>query len=155
FGGAGVLVFDMDNNYALVKRIETAASREEKPDNIKGVCANAATKRLYFTTTKKLYALDLVTEKMLWEKALPQGVDRISRTPDGKVLCVPSFEKDIWNVVDAATGEVVATIEPRSGAHNTVCGLDGSRMYLAGLKSPLLTVADTKTHKVVGQVGPF
>ena len=28
-------------------------------------------------------------------------------------------------------------------------------MYLAGLKSPLLTVADTKSHKVVGTVGPF
>jgi DNA-binding beta-propeller fold protein YncE len=28
-------------------------------------------------------------------------------------------------------------------------------MYLAGLKSPLLTVADTKTHKVAGTVGPF
>jgi DNA-binding beta-propeller fold protein YncE len=28
-------------------------------------------------------------------------------------------------------------------------------MYLAGLKSPLLSVADTKTHKVVKTVGPF
>jgi DNA-binding beta-propeller fold protein YncE len=79
----------------------------------------------------------------------------MSMTPDGKVLYVPSFEKDIWNVVDGATGDVVATIEPKSGAHNTVVGLDGSRMYLAGLRSPVLTVADTKTHQVVGTVGPF
>ena len=28
-------------------------------------------------------------------------------------------------------------------------------MYLAGLKSPILFVADTKTHKVVEKVGPF
>ena len=104
---------------------------------------------------KKLYCLDLVTEKTLWEKSLPQGCDRMSMTPDGKVLYVPSFEKDTWNVVDADTGNVIATIEPKSGAHNTVVGLDGSRMYLAGLKSPLLTVADTKTHKVIGTVGPF
>ena len=112
-------------------------------------------KRLYFTTPKKLYCLDLVTEKTLWEKALPQGCDRMSITPDGKVLYVPSFEKDTWNVVDGATGDVVATIETKSGAHNTVVSLDGTRMYLAGLKSPLLSVADTKTHKVVGTVGPF
>src|SRR5205814_163395 len=40
-------------------------------------------------------------------------------------------------------------------AHNTVCGLDGTKMYLAGLKSPLLSVADTKTHQVAKTVGPF
>jgi DNA-binding beta-propeller fold protein YncE len=68
---------------------------------------------------------------------------------------VPSLEKDIWNVVDGASGDVVETIVTKSGSHNTVCGLDGSRMYLAGLKSPLLSVADTKSHKVVKQVGPF
>src|SRR5262245_40507533 len=63
FGGAGVLVFDIDDGHKFVKRIDTPASKEEKPDNIKGVCACAATRRLYFTTTKKLYCLDLVTEK--------------------------------------------------------------------------------------------
>jgi DNA-binding beta-propeller fold protein YncE len=155
FGGAGVLVFDIDHGHKFVKRIETPHSQEKAPDNMKGVCASAATGRLYFTTPKKLYCLDLVTEKTLWDKSLPQGCDRMSMTPDGKVLYVPSFEKDIWNVVDGETGDVIATIEPKSGAHNTVVGLDGSRMYLAGLKSPQLTVADTKTHRVVGTVGPF
>src|SRR5437016_7882229 len=43
FGGAGILVFDIDHGHRLVKRIETPASREEKPDNIKGVCACGAT----------------------------------------------------------------------------------------------------------------
>src|SRR5260370_16626737 len=155
FGGAGILVFDIDAGHKFVKRLSTPASMEEKPNNIKGVCACTATKKLYFTTTKKLYCIDLVTEKTLWEKELPQGTDRMSMTPDGKVLYVPSFEKDIWNVVDGATGDVLATIETKSGAHNTVVGLDGSRMYLAGLRSPLLSVADTRTHKVVAAVGPF
>ncbi len=155
FGGAGILVFDMDNGHSFVKRIETDASREPKPDNMKGICASALTKKLYFTTPKKLYCLDLLSEQTLWGKALPQGCDRMAMTPDGKLLYVPSFEKDIWNVVDAASGNVVATIETKSGAHNTVCGLDGSRVYLAGLRSPLLSVADPKTHKVVQQVGPF
>ncbi len=155
YGGAGILVFDIDNGHKFVKRIATPASLEAKPNNIKGVCANATTKKLYFTTTKKLYCVDLVTEKTLWDKALPQGCDRMSMTPDGKVLYVPSFEKDIWNIVDGATGDVLATVEPKSGAHNTVVGLDGARMYLAGLRSPLLSIADTQTHKVVKTVGPF
>ena len=155
FGGAGILVFDMDAGHKFVKRIATPASEEPKPDNIKGVCACAATGRLYFTTRSKLYGVDLVTGKTLWGKALPNGTDRMSITPDGKTLYVPSFEKDTWNVVDAATGDVVKEIVTKSGAHNTVVGLDGSRMYLGGLKSPLLFVADTKTHEVVKKVGPF
>jgi DNA-binding beta-propeller fold protein YncE len=122
---------------------------------MKGICASAATKRLYFSTPQKLYCIDLVSEKTLWEKALPQGCDRMSITPDGKLLYVPSFEKDTWNVVDGATGELIKMIETRSGAHNTVCGLDGKQMYLAGLRSPLLAVADTGKHEVVKQVGPF
>jgi DNA-binding beta-propeller fold protein YncE len=155
FGGAGILVFDIDNGHKLVKRIETPASREEKPNNIKGVCACAATQRLYFTTTTKLYCVDLASEKTLWEKSPPNGTDRMSITPDGKLIYVPSFEKDTWNVMDAATGELITSIETNSGAHNTVVSQDGQRMYLGGLKSPLLFVADVKSHKIVQQVGPF
>jgi DNA-binding beta-propeller fold protein YncE len=155
FGGAGILVFDMDREFAWVKRIETPASREAKPDNMKGICACAATGKLYFSTPRKLYCLDLKTEKTLWEKALPGGCDRMSMTVDGKRLYVPSFEGPHWNVVDGATGDVVAKVETKSGSHNTVCSLDGSRAYMAGLRSPLLTVVDTKTQESVGQVGPF
>src|SRR5438128_2595116 len=63
FGGAGILVFDIDNNHKYVKRIKTPASDVQKPENIKGVCACALTKRLYFSTLTKLYCIDLLTEK--------------------------------------------------------------------------------------------
>ena len=156
YGGAGILVFDMDNGHKFVKRIETPASREQKPDNIKGVCANAATKKLYFTTTKKLYCVDLVTEKTLWEKALPQGCDRMSMTPDGKMLYVPSFEKDTWNVVDGPQRRGVGDHRDRRAAPTIPSSAStAQRMYLAGLRSPLLSVADTQTHKIVKTVGPF
>jgi len=155
FGGAGVLVFDMDNDHAFVKRIETPASREQKPENIKGVCACAATRKLYFSTLKKLYCLDLVSEKTLWEKALPGGCDRMAMTPDGKHLYVPSLEGPHWHIVDGTTGDVLARIEPKSGSHNTVVSLDGAEAYLAGLRSPLLRVVDCKTQKVTRTVGPF
>ena len=155
YGGQGILVFDIDHNHQFVKRIDSPAGKEA-PRNIKGICASAATRRLYETTPATLYCLDLVTEKPLWEKALPQGCDRMAITPDGKTLYVPAFEKDIWNVVDALSGDIVATIDAaKSGSHNTVCSLDGKRMYLAGLHSPLLRVADTATHKVIAEVGPF
>ncbi|MGH7136864.1 MAG: YncE family protein, partial [Pirellulales bacterium] len=155
FGGAGILVFDMDDGHKFVKRIATPASRETKPDNIKGVCASAVTGKLYFTTRSKLYCVDLASEKTLWETSPPNGTDRMSITPDGKTLYVPSFEKDTWNVIDAGTGELITSIETKSGAHNTVVSRDGERMYLGGLKSPILFVADTARHRLVQQVGPF
>jgi YVTN family beta-propeller protein len=58
-------------------------------------------------------------------------------------------------VLDASTGDVRATVVTNSGAHNTIYGPDGRRVYLAGLKSRLLAVADPATNKVVAQVGPF
>lgn len=155
FGGAGILVFDLDQGHKFVRRIATPSSREAMPDNIKGVCACAATKRLYFTTRSKLYCMNLETDETLWEVSPPDGTDRMSITPDGKLLYVPSFEKDTWNVVEGATGKHIASVETKSGAHNTVVSRDGKRMYLGGLKSPLLFVADTETHQIVQKIGPL
>lgn len=155
YGGAGILVFDIDNGHKFVKRIATDASGAAKPRNIKGVVASAGTKKLHFTTPETLYCVDLVTGATDWGKDLPQGCDRLAATPDGRTLFVPSFEKDIWHVVDAVSGKTIAAVETKSGAHNTVCGLDGTRAYLAGLKSPLLFVADTRTNRIIDKVGPF
>jgi DNA-binding beta-propeller fold protein YncE len=155
FGGAGILVFDIDHNHRFLRRIETPASRQIKPEAIKGICASAATQRLYLTTPTKLYCINLKTDRALWERALPGGCDRMSMTPDGCKLYVPSLEGPHWNVVDAATGDVLAKIDTGSGSHNTVCSLDGSQVYLAGLRSPFLTVLDVKTQRVVNRAGPF
>ena len=156
YGGHGVLVFDIDHGHRFVKRIPSAGLDEKGvPMNVKGICASAATKRLYVSTLKSLICFDLVTEKILWEKTYEGGCDRMSITPDGKVIYLPSLEKDHWHVVNALTGEVIKKLIPKSGAHNTVIGIDGRRAYLAGLKSPLLRVADTKTHEVIREIGPF
>jgi DNA-binding beta-propeller fold protein YncE len=71
------------------------------------------------------------------------------------LLYVPSFEGPHWHAVDARTGDVLAKIEPKSGAHNTIYGLDGTSVYLAGLASPLLFVADARTHTISSRIGPF
>ena len=71
----------------------------------------------------------------------------MSLSPDGKTIYVPSLEGTHWNVVDATTGDVITKIVPNSGAHNTIYGPDGTHVYLAGLKSPLLTIADATTNK--------
>ena len=53
------------------------------------------------------------------------------------------------------TGDVLKKLMLNSGAHNTLYGPDGRRVYLAGLRSPTLSIADPRTHTVVGGVGPF
>src|SRR5262249_33675925 len=70
FGGAGIMVFDMDEGHRFVERIATPASQAAKPENIKGVCASAATQRLYFTTLTRLYCVEPRTAFTHWEKAL-------------------------------------------------------------------------------------
>jgi DNA-binding beta-propeller fold protein YncE len=156
FGGHGVLVFDIDHGHKFVRRIASGGVDDKgKPINVKGICASAATQRLYVSTIKTLMCFDLLTDKILWEKTYEGGCDRMAISPDGKIIYLPSFEKDHWHVLDALSGEVITKIVPKSGAHNTVYGLDGRHAYLAGLKSPLLQVTDTKTHTIEKEVGPF
>jgi DNA-binding beta-propeller fold protein YncE len=156
YGGHGVLVFDMDNGFAFVKRIPLGGLDDKgTPRNVKGVCANGRTGRLYVSTTHTLQCLDLVTDKLLWERAYEGGCDRMSMTPDGKEIYQPSFEKDHWHVLDAMTGDVLQRIDTPSGAHNTVVSPDGTFAFLAGLRSPLLRVVDTKTRAIVKEIGPF
>jgi DNA-binding beta-propeller fold protein YncE len=159
WGGAGVLVYDIDQGHALVRRIPVsymdAKDPEGKdPENVKGICASAKTKRLYVSTLTRMACIDLATDRLLWVKRYPGGCDRMSITPDGKKIYLPTLEKDDWHVVDGESGEVTATISPKSGAHNTVMALDGSKVYLAGLKSPLLRVVDTKTDQIIREI-PF
>jgi hypothetical protein len=156
YGGIGVIVYDMDHGHKFVKRIPTFPEvAGQEPENVKGVAANANTGRLYVSTIRRVAAIDLKTEKILWNKEYEGGADRLAVSPDGKVLYVPSLEGPYWHAVDAITGNVIAKIVTDSGAHNTIYGADGQRVYLAGLKMPKLLIADARTNTVVKEVGPF
>jgi hypothetical protein len=156
FGGVGIAVFDIDAGHRFVKRIPTPDSDPaRKPSNVKGVCASARTGLLYVSTLTHLTCLDLRTEKVLWERPYEGGCDRMSLSPDGKVLYLPSLEAAHWHVVDALSGGIIKKLVVNSKAHNTVYGSDGKRVYLAGLGSPYLNVAETQDHTLLPPVGPF
>jgi hypothetical protein len=156
WGGKGVLVYDIDKGHAFVKRI---ASPFDDPggqvENVKGICASAATKRLYVSTIRRLACLDLMSEKWLWVKEYEGGCDRMAVSPDGKVLYLPSLEKEHWHVVDGATGDVLRKLVTNQKSHNTVWVPGGKYCCLAGLGSPVLKLADGSTHEVVKEIGPF
>jgi YVTN family beta-propeller protein len=156
YGGVGVLVFDIDAGYRFVRRIPTFDVVPGTPaENVKGIAAHAQSARLYVTTPARVAAFDLTTGRLVWNRMYPGGSDRLAISPDGRRLFVPSFEGPHWHVLDAATGDVVATITTDSGAHNTIFGPDGRRVYLGGLKSSTLSVADAGTNTVTARVGPF
>jgi hypothetical protein len=157
YGGIGVLVYDASRDHRFVKRIPTwkAPAADEQAENVKGLAANAATGRLYVSTIKRIGCLDLVTERMVWDREMPGGCDRLAISPDGRTLYVPSFEGPHWTVVNAADGSVITTIVVNSSAHNTIYSPTGARVYMAGLRSSSLSIADTATHRVVRTVGPF
>jgi DNA-binding beta-propeller fold protein YncE len=155
-GGHGVLVFDIDHEHTFVRRLPARGlAADGKPLNVKGVAANAATGRLYVSTLQFLTCFDLRSDKILWEKSYEGGCDRMALSPDGQVMYLPSLEKDHWHVIHALSGDIITKVVPKSGAHNTVYGLDGRHAYLAGLKSPLLRVTHTATHTISREVGPF
>jgi hypothetical protein len=78
-------------------------------------------------------------------------------TPDGKTLWVPSFGGPHWYVVDAATGKLIKDLQTPAtgGAHNTIVSLDGTKAFLAGLGSKIMSIADARTDNVIQTVGPF
>ena len=71
FGGHGILVYDLSDNYRLVKRIRTGGLKADgTPSNVKGVAVSLATNSIYITTLEALQRVDLLTEKIVWEKTL-------------------------------------------------------------------------------------
>jgi len=156
YGGHGLLVFDMDHQYKFVKRIETRGFHPNgKPSNVKGIAVSIPLNSIYISTIETLQRIDLSTGKIIWEKAIEGGCDRMSISPDGKTMYLPSFENKIWNVLDCKTGDIIKKIPGFTRSHNTLYGLSGDHVYLDDLASRWLKIADTKTNTVVDKVGPF
>src|SRR6266699_6449208 len=125
-GGVGILVFDIDDGYRFVKRIPTwDVPPGQDAEAVKGIAASAKTGRIYVTTIRRMMALDAITGKRLWDRAYDGGCDRLAISPDGQTLYLPQLERDLWHIVDAATGAVITNIATESGSHNTICSLDG------------------------------
>lgn len=156
YGGHGLVVFDIDNNHQFVKRIPTKGYHPDgRPANVKGVAVSQQLNSIYISTLYSLQRIDLETEKLLWEVPYAGGCDRMAISPDGKIMYLPSLEKDFWNVVQCESGEIIAKIKVHARAHNTIYGSSGQWAYMADIASPFLHVADTKTHTVDRKIGPF
>lgn len=156
YGGHGVVVFDINDNHRYLRRIPTKGFHPDgRPANVKGIAVSKQLNSLYISTLYALQRIDLATDTLVWEVPFKGGCDRMSISPDGKTMYLPALEKDFWNVVNCEDGKVLSSIKVHSRSHNTIYGSSGNWAYLADIGSPLLHVADTRTHTVDRTIGPF
>jgi hypothetical protein len=124
-----VSVYDIDAAHRLVKKITTVPGVAD----VRGVAVSAVTGRLYVAYVDvsgvgMIYCLDIYNDRIVWNKAVSPGVDRLAANPDGRLPYVPTWENnsaDFINVVDAATGDVVRKVFFSNRSHDTLYPLSG------------------------------
>ena len=152
-----ILVFDIADGYRFVRRIPVwPAGRNDAPEVVRGTAASARAGRFYIRTTSRLAAIDLSTDKIIWEKSYEgHCCDRIALSPDGQTIYAPAFGIPKWYVIAAATGELRAAISVTGWPRETIYSGDGRNAYLAAWESPMLLVSDAERHEIIKGVGPF
>ena len=155
-GPAGILVFDIAGGHQLVRRISPRQADRLRAGQVRGIAADVKTQRLYVSMDGGLAALDLTTDRVVWERRYAGGCcDRLDLSSDGAVIYAPALGAPRWHVIDAAAGALLAAIEVQGFARQTVYARDGLRVFLGAWESRYISVADAKTRTVVKQAGPF
>jgi DNA-binding beta-propeller fold protein YncE len=150
--GNGIVVLDARNNYSFVKRIPVFdVPASQNPEQIAGVTASPVTQMIYIAARGRLAAIDLRTEKKVWENAYDGNCcERPQISPDGKFMYVGSDLKDFWYVVNPVTGELITKAQAPSSpnAHNLNLSADGKWAFMSP-NGKVMSIADTSTHKTV------
>jgi DNA-binding beta-propeller fold protein YncE len=149
--GEGIIVLDAKAGYAFVRRIPIQNLPSPfTPEEVAGMLADPTTNMVYISTRGRLIAMDLATEKVVWNNAYEPGTccERGQVTPDGLTLEVGSDLKDFHRVIDARTGAVKGIIHtPQSMFnHNMGMSADGKTVFDAP-NGITMTVADMDTMK--------
>jgi DNA-binding beta-propeller fold protein YncE len=151
-----ILVFDIANAHRFVRRIPVWPAGSEDGEAVRGTAAHARTGRLFISTTRRLAAIDLKTDKIVWERTYESRCcDRLAISPDGETIYAPAFGSPKWLVIAAASGDLRAAVDVTGWPRETIYSRDGKYVYLAAWESSVLTVSDATRHEVVRQVGPF
>ena len=154
-----IYIYDMDHAHALVETIAL-------PSNVvyvRGFAADPVSRALYIGyhgtgSGGWLLKLDLLTNQVIYNVALPLSVDSFAVTPDGKKIYMPDGDDQpngIWHIMDAATGAVTGAIDTGGhNPHNTIVTLSGKSVLMGNRLSNYLVMADTATNQIVRQIGP-
>lgn len=158
----GVYVYRIGKGFPLV-RVYLISQLHA---GVRGVAASASTRRLYISYGGdggsnghgSLLSFNLMTDKVMWSRRYPFGIDSMDISRSGRRIYMPTGELssgNAWEVIKARNGAPIARIPGGRGPHNTLVSLDGRYVFLGGRFSRYLDVALTKTKKVVHRIGPL
>lgn len=148
-----VVVLDARNDYTFVKRIPFESKPAPLPlESISAMMTDPVTNMIYVSTRGHLIAIDLLTEKVVWNNAYEPGTccERGEVTPDGRHLVVGSDLKNFHRVIDARTGMVEHIIPTPLSMfnHNMNLSADG-KIDFAAPNGITMTVADVDSGKTI------
>ncbi len=146
-----IVVLDAKHDYNFIKRIVFEEQPATLPlESISGMAASPALNMTFVSTRGHLYAINLLTEKVVWKNAYEPGTccERGQVTPDGLTMEVGSDLKNFHRVIDLRTGNVKGIIQtPQSMFnHNMNMSPDGKTVFDAP-NGITMTVADLPTMK--------
>src|SRR6266513_2916341 len=165
-----ITVHDVNNSHSLVKTINVFSVAGA---NLRGAAAAMPTARFYLfynvNQEGHIACVDLSNDSLIWDQIVhTPGIDRGEVTPDGQKLYVPTWEDDPNSpyelVLDAGTGNLLSTIAMPSRTHDTLCSLDGTKVFMenkAGVDHRVRVVSSVNDQVVLatdqfsGIVQPF
>jgi hypothetical protein len=151
-----IVVLDAKHNYNFIKRIVFQEQPAPLPlESVAGMAASPALNMVFVSTRGHLYAINLLTEKVVWKNAYEPGTccERGQVTPDGLTMEVGSDLKNFHRVIDLRTGNVKGIIQtPQSMFnHNMNMSPDGKTVFDAP-NGNTMTIADMDTMKATGTI---
>jgi YVTN family beta-propeller protein len=148
-GGNDIHVIDIATNQ-VIKRIEVGPEPH-------GLVATERGDQIFITIENtrgdigELLWFDPFTDTVMRRMKIGPRPNQLACTPDGKIAYVPCDDASWW-VIDTEKGEVVTRIATGGRPHNTLCSPDGKRMYLGPKGSYHVLIADTATHRLIGEI---
>lgn len=140
-------------SFDFVKRIVfEPLPATQKAESIAAMMANPVTNMIYVSTRGHLYAIDLMSEKVVWKNAYEPGTccERGGVTPDGLTLVVGSDLKNFHYVLDAKTGAVKGKIPtPMSNFNHNMNLCPDGKTDFAAPNGITMTIADVPTMKPI------
>jgi len=147
--GNDIHVIDTATN-RVIKRVELGPEPH-------GLVATAKGDKIFITieNTKgdrgELLWFDPSSDTVTRRLAIGPRPNQLAVTPDGAIAYVPCDDASWW-VIDTVKAEVITKIATGGRPHNTLCSPDGRWMYLGPKGSYHVLIADTATHKLVGEI---
>jgi DNA-binding beta-propeller fold protein YncE len=156
-----ISVYEIDAGHRLIKSIYTVP----RVDDVRGVAGSAVTGKLYVTYrdvlgVEMIYCLDLYRDAVLWNRAVPPGVDRLASDPDGQLIYVPTSEggtAGYIQVLNANTGDVIRKVYFSNRSHDTQYPLAGPIFQATKARDGsgnYLYLIDPHTY-AVSRMGPY